>query len=106
MTVLSLFTPRSSRSRFCARTMSRMVMTGNRIPYGRPVSGSGEAGPVLPEQPPSTFEHTTKLSSVSTGRPGPTISSHQPPRLYASEAPPEQWESPVSAWTTRQRSLR
>src|SRR3712207_7406028 len=83
-----------------------MVIMGNRIPYGRSVSGSTEAGPVLPEQPPNTFEHTTKFSSVSTGRPGPTISSHQPPRLYASETPPEQCESPVSACTTDRKSTR
>ena len=35
-------------SRACARTMSRIVTTGNRDPYGSPSSGCGDAGPVEP----------------------------------------------------------
>ena len=52
--------PRWSARRACARTMSRMVMTGNVEPYGRPVAGSDDAGPVEPWQPPSTLAQTTK----------------------------------------------
>ena len=79
--------------------MSLIVTTGKRIPYGRPIPGSKEAGPVLPEQPPRTFEQTTKYFSVSKASPGPTIGCHQPPRLYSSEGPPAACESPVKAWT-------
>ena len=38
---------RSARSAW-TRTMSRMVTTGNVEPYGAPVEGSTEAGPVVP----------------------------------------------------------
>ena len=37
-----------------------------------------EAGPVVPMQPPTTFEQMTKKRSVSKGNPGPTSTSHQP----------------------------
>ena len=40
--------PRWSASRAWARTMSRMVTTGNREPYSRPSTGWGDAGPVEP----------------------------------------------------------
>ena len=53
--------PEMSRSAFfCNRTMSPMVITGNAIAYGQPVAGLIEAGPVVPRQPPSTFEQMTK----------------------------------------------
>ena len=35
-------------------------------------------GPVVPEQPPSTFEQITKYFSVSNALPGPMHESHQP----------------------------
>ena len=54
--------------------------TGNRDPYGRPSTGCGDAGPVVPWQPPSTLEHTTNQRSVSIGRPGP---DHRPPTTRA-----------------------
>ena len=62
----------------CARTMSRMVMTGNSRPHGLPVLGLVEAGPVEPMQPPSTFGQMMKYRSVSIGLPGPIMVSHQP----------------------------
>ena len=46
--------------------------------YGQPVSGLIEAGPVVPRQPPSTFEQITKYLSVSNALPGPIMLSHQP----------------------------
>ena len=70
--------PSESASSACARTMSRIVTTGNRSAYGLPSDGSGDAGPVVPWQPPSTFAHTTKYLSVSIGLPGPMSPSHQP----------------------------
>ncbi len=44
----------------CARTMSRMVMTGNSRPQGLPVAGLVEDGPVVPMQAPTTFGQITK----------------------------------------------
>ena len=65
-------------SRPCARTMSAMVTMGKSSPNGAPVSGLIDAGPVVPMQPPSTFDEMTKKRSVSNGRPGPTMVCHQP----------------------------
>ena len=62
----------------CARTMSGMVMIGKSSPHTLPVAGLVEAGPVEPMQPPITFEQMMKYLSVSSGRPGPTMVSHQP----------------------------
>ena len=62
----------------CARTMSGMVMIGKSSPHTLPVAGLVEAGPVDPMQPPITFEQMMKYLSVSSGRPGPTMISHQP----------------------------
>ncbi len=77
-TVSQRLMPRWSVSAFWTRTMSRMVTTGKREPYGRPSTGCGDDGPVVPWQPPSTLAHTTKWRSVSRARPGPTTPSHQP----------------------------
>jgi hypothetical protein len=52
--------PSSSSSIACARTMSRMVMTGKSRPHGLPVFGLVEAGPVEPMQPPITFGQMMK----------------------------------------------
>ena len=52
--------------------------TGKSSPHGMPVAGLVDAGPVVPMQPPSTFGQITKKRSVSIGRPGPTMVSHQP----------------------------
>jgi hypothetical protein len=52
--------PRWSSSIACARTMSRMVMTGKSRPHGSPVAGLVEAGPELPMQAPMTFGQITK----------------------------------------------
>ena len=69
--------PRWSASRASTSTWSRTVTNGKREPHGVP-SGAGEAGPVVPWQPPSTLDATTNQRSVSSGRPGPTRPSHQP----------------------------
>jgi hypothetical protein len=50
----------ASSSHRCASIMSATVTTGNDSPYGRPVSGLIEDGPVLPEHPPITLEHRMK----------------------------------------------
>ncbi len=77
--------------------MSRIVTTGKRLPYGRPSSGWGEAGPVEPWHPPRTLMHTTNQRSVSIASPGPTTSSHQPGVGWPSSAAPLTWLSPVQA---------
>ncbi len=69
--------PSISSSAICARTMSRMVMTGKRIAKGAP-SSARLAGPVEPMQLPSTLAQITKNRSVSIGSPGPTMRAHQP----------------------------
>ena len=65
----------------------------------------GLRGPVLPMQPPSTLAQITKKRSVSTGRPGPTTSSHQPGLPVMGCGSATYW-SPVSAWQTRMALLR
>ncbi len=52
--------PRWSSSMAWARTMSRMVMTGNSRPHGLPVFGLVEDGPLVPMQAPTTFGQMTK----------------------------------------------
>ena len=99
--------------------MSATVITGKSEPYGFPVAGSSDDGPVVPRQPPSRFVETTKYRSVSNALPGPIIPSHQPSPFPAvpsrSSAPnpsrvlcaaasvekPAAWASPLSAWQTR-----
>ena len=61
--------------------MSATVITGKSGPYGWPVAGSIDDGPVVPRQPPSRFVETTKKRSVSNALPGPIIPSHQPSPL-------------------------
>ena len=75
--------PSTSRNARSVRTMSATVMTGKSDPYGRPVAGSIDDGPVVPRQPPSRFVETTKNRSVSNALPGPIIPSHQPRPLPA-----------------------
>ena len=85
--------PKRSASLASAAHMSRMVISGKRGPHGAP-SGAGDAGPVEPWQPPSTFGQTTKYRSVSIARPGPTTSFHHPSsplRLVACESPVKAW---------------
>ena len=66
------------------------------MPYGLPVAGSQEEGPVEPKQPPRELTHTTKKRSVSMGLPGPTMYSHQPAVSSASlEAAWAVGDSPV-----------
>ena len=70
--------PKRSMSIFCNRTISPMVTTGNKGPYGWPVAGFTDAGPVVPRQPPSTLAQRTKYLSVSKALPGPIMLSHHP----------------------------
>ena len=63
--------PRWSATAAWVRTMSRIVTTGKREAHGRPSSGWGDAGPVVPWQPPRTLAHTTNQRSVSMASPGP-----------------------------------
>ena len=111
--------PSSSRNARSVRTMSATVITGKSGPYGLPVAGSTDDGPVVPRQPPSRFVETTKKRSVSNALPGPIIPSHQPSPLPAVPsrssaanpsrvlssggvfAKPAAWASPLSAWQTR-----
>jgi len=59
-TKVTVPTPRWSSSIACARTMSRMVMTGKLIAQGWPVAGLTDAGPDEPMQLPSTLAQTMK----------------------------------------------
>jgi len=65
--------PSASTSIAWARTMSATVTIGKLSPYGSPVAGSIDDGPVEPAQPPTTLEQMMKKRSVSSGRPGPMI---------------------------------
>ena len=85
--------PRWASSARWTVTRSRTVKSGKRRPYGFPVFGSIDDGPVVPLQPPSRFEQITKKRSVSIGLPGPISVDHQP-------SSPETFASPVSAWQT------
>ena len=118
-TAASRSIPSASRNARSVRTMSATVITGKSDPYGRPVAGSIDDGPVVPRQPPSRFVETTKKRSVSNALPGPIIPSHQPSprpdapsrssaakpsRVLASGgvvAKPAAWASPLSACPTR-----
>ena len=77
-TAASRSMPSTSRKARSVRTMSATVITGKSEPYGRPVAGSIDDGPVVPRQPPSRLVETTKNRSVSKALPGPIIPSHQP----------------------------
>ncbi len=92
--------PKASASASSARTVSRMVMRGNRLPQAFP-SCAGLEGPVVPWQPPSTLGATTKYLSVSRASPGPTSPSHQPGLGCPGPSGPVMWESPVRACSTR-----
>ena len=83
----------------CARTWSRIVRKGKRVPHSTP-SGASDAGPVDPWHPPITFGATTKYRSVSIASPGPTTPGHQPALGWAGPAGPMTWLSPVSACST------
>src|SRR5437763_2845316 len=99
--------------------MSATVTGGNDEPYGFPVAGLIEAGPVVPRQPPMMFDEMTKYFVVSNALPGPIMPSHQPRpprgRMPFSSAPtpstalgasgstlqPAAWASPDRACSTR-----
>ena len=59
VTAASRSIPRARRKTRSVLTMSATVITGKSGPYGRPVAGSAEDGPVVPRQPPSRFVETT-----------------------------------------------
>ena len=84
--------------------MSATVITGKSGPYGSPVAGSSEDGPVVPRQPPSRFVEMTKKRSVSKALPGPIIPSHQPSPLPA--APSRSSAREPVAGALRRRRLR
>jgi len=64
-----------------------------------------EAAPVDPKQLPSEFTQMTKKRRVSSGRDGPTISSHQPGAgSRTDEAAWAEGESPVKMSTALSRS--
>ena len=52
--------------------MSFMVRSGKLIPYGLPVTGLIDVGPVEPWHAPRQLEQITKNSFVSIALPGPT----------------------------------
>src|SRR5205814_5132717 len=70
--------PSSSRKARSVRTMSATVITGKSDPYGLPVVGLVDDGPVVPLHPPRRLVLTTKKRLVSNAFPGPIIPSHQP----------------------------
>ena len=92
--------PSASASATSRATWSRIVVTGNRDPYGPPPPGISDDGPVVPWQPPSTLGHTTKNRSVSTEQPGPMTPSHQPTSPWPGPAGPAAWLSRLSACST------
>ena len=59
-TAASRSMPSTSRKARSVRTMSATVITGKSDPYGAPVAGSIDDGPVVPRQPPSRLVETTK----------------------------------------------
>ena len=93
--------PSSSRNARCTRTMSATVMTGKSDPYGRPVSGLVDIGPVVPRHPPSRFVLTTKYWLVSKALPGPIMPSHQPRPRPAGAVPLLRPEPVPSAFADR-----
>ena len=84
--------PRGSARRQIARAWSRAVTRGKAAPYGAPVWGSTDVGPVVPYRPPSRLAHRTPILVVSKTLPGPMSGAHQSPAASA---------EPVSAWMTR-----
>ena len=92
--------PSALSSMACSRTMSPMVITGNDIPYGHPVAGLIDEGPVVPRQPPSTLEQITKYLLVSNALPGPIMLSHHP-GWPVSGLIPAACASPEKAWRIR-----
>ena len=77
------------------------VTTGNRLPYGLPSTGCGDAGPVEPWQPPSTLAHTTNHRSVSIAMPGPDHALPPAGAGWPCPIGPAAWLSPVHAWHSR-----
>src|SRR5512137_332279 len=98
--------PRASASRACALTQSSTVTTGKLAPYGLPVAGLIDIGPVEPKHEPRLLTPTTKKRLVSTGLPGPTMLSHQPTFVGSSAAIPATWCEAFSAWQTSTALLR
>src|SRR5579885_2423233 len=98
-TASSRVMPKESTSSFCSRTMSEIVIGGNVIAHGQPVSGFIDPGPVVPRQPPSTLEQITKYLSVSKALPGPIMLAHHPPS-------PPACASPENACSTKMALLR
>ena len=69
--------PRWSARRAWARTMSRIVMTGNREPYGRPSSGAATPGRSSPGTRRARWSRrrtSGRCRSAGPGRPSPPTS--------------------------------
>ena len=67
--------------------MSAIETWGKLDPYGEPVEGSVECGPVVPPHPPRTLDEITKYRRVSKAFPGPIMLSHQPGRPVSALMP-------------------
>ena len=76
--MFNFLTPRAFRTSNADSATSSNDNTGKDNRYNDPVLGSTEAGPVDPKQLPRELTQITKNRFVSTGKPGPIISSHQP----------------------------
>ena len=72
-----------------------MVNSGKSVPYGSPVAGLIEVGPVVPLQPPSRLAQMTWKRSVSITLPGPISVSHQ---SAASASPVRAWQMYATGW--------
>ena len=107
-------------ARAATRTMSATVITGKSDPYGRPVAGLVDDGPVVPRQPPSRFVLTTKKlvgveglagtdhavppAEAAARLPASRSSARKPSRVLSATgavAKPAACASPLSAWQTR-----
>ena len=96
MTASSFCMPKWSISLFCAFTVSPIVTVGKSVPYGLPVFGLVEDGPVEPLQPPITLEQIIKYLFVSKPLPGPIKLSHQPVVPAACASPERAWRTSMA----------
>ena len=112
--------PSSSRKARSVRTMSATVITGKSDPYGRPVAGSIDDGPVVPaaaaeqvggdDEVPVGVErlagadHPVPPAEALAGVAVAVLGARTRPgcsRRPAAAEKPAAWASPLSAWQTR-----